>query len=107
MPGTNSRSDKSNTFLRYAKVYDVLNSDKDYKEESKYIDYLINKFIEKPKNEIKILDLACGTGILTKTLSGIVDKMQSNSIWDIIEDLDKKKLMEEGTDVLKKIALRI
>ena len=42
MPGTNSRSDKSNTFLRYAKVYDVLNSDKDYKEESKYIDYYID-----------------------------------------------------------------
>jgi len=62
MPGINSRSDKSNTFLRYAKIYDVLNSDKDYKEESKYIDSLINKFIEKPQNEINILDLACGTG---------------------------------------------
>ena len=62
MRGINSHSNKSNTFLRYAKVYDVLNADKDYKKESIYIDSLINKFIEKPKNEIRILDLACGTG---------------------------------------------
>ena len=62
MRGINSLSKKSNTFLRYAKIYDVLNADKDYKKESIYIDYLINKFIEKPKNEIRILDLACGTG---------------------------------------------
>ena len=44
MRGINSLSNKSNTFLRYAKVYDVLNADKDYKKESIYIDSLINKF---------------------------------------------------------------
>ena len=62
MRGINSLSNKNNTFLRYAKIYDVLNADKDYKKESIYIDSLVNKFIEKPKNEIRILDLACGTG---------------------------------------------
>ena len=42
MQGTNSVANKNNTFLKYAKFYDVLYSDKDYKEESHYIDSLIN-----------------------------------------------------------------
>ena len=54
MPGINSRSDKSNTFLRYAKIYDVLNSDKDYKEESKYYDQLKRYYDSFPKENIKV-----------------------------------------------------
>lgn len=46
-------------FDAYAKYYDLLYRDKNYKEEAEYIEKFINKF--KPGAE-SILDLGCGTG---------------------------------------------
>ncbi|MDQ3020510.1 MAG: class I SAM-dependent methyltransferase [Bacteroidota bacterium] len=46
-------------FASYAKYYDLLYKDKDYKSEADYIEKFIKKY--KPDSK-KILDLGCGTG---------------------------------------------
>jgi SAM-dependent methyltransferase len=53
---------KNAQFDVYAAFYDLLYKDKDYKGEAEYIDQLINKFSEKNKKNLSLLDLACGTG---------------------------------------------
>lgn len=49
-------------FSDYASFYDILYQDKEYIKESIYVSQLIEKFNSKPKENIKIIDLACGTG---------------------------------------------
>lgn len=49
-------------FDAYAAFYDLLYKDKNYKAESEYIDTLIDKFLNRKKQNIALLDLACGTG---------------------------------------------
>ena len=46
-------------FSKYADYYDALYQDKNYGEESKYIEKVINKFAGKRLN---ILELGCGSG---------------------------------------------
>lgn len=52
----------SDQFNTYAKFYDLLYKDKDYFGEASYINTLITKHSSKSKQDIKLLDLACGTG---------------------------------------------
>jgi SAM-dependent methyltransferase len=54
-------------FENYAKYYDLLYKDKDYKKEIDYIDSLIKKHSK--KDNISVLDLGCGTGIHANYLS--------------------------------------
>ncbi len=106
-PDKNNSPEAEDKFKSISEAYQVLS---DPEKKSKY-----DQFGEKPEifespeemftKIFSELDPLLG-GFLTKTLTGIVDKMQRNNIWEIIEDLDKNKLMEEGTDILKKIALR-
>ena len=46
-------------FSKYADYYDALYKDKNYNDESRYIERLINKFAGKKLN---ILELGCGSG---------------------------------------------
>lgn len=46
----------------YAEFYDLLYNQKDYLAESLFINQLIRKQKTQPAKELKILDLACGTG---------------------------------------------
>jgi DnaJ-class molecular chaperone len=106
-PDKNSSPEAEEKFKSISEAYQVLS---DPIKKSNYDQYGKKPdFFESPEEMFtKIfseLDPLLGL-FLTKTLSGIVDKLHSNNFWDIIEDLDKNKIMEEGTDVLKKIALR-
>jgi len=46
----------------YAKFYNLLYSQKDYTSEASFINQLIQKHKQQPAKNLKILDLACGTG---------------------------------------------
>ncbi len=48
------------TFSNYARYYDLLNQQKDYKKEVNYIISLLNKFAPNTSN---MLELGCGTGL--------------------------------------------
>ena len=52
----------SNNFNSYGHYYDILNSDKNYHKEVKYIQKIISLFLKK-KKKLKILELGSGTGI--------------------------------------------
>lgn len=54
--------DTKKQFDVYAEFYNLLYKDKRYKEEADYIDSLINRFYRGKATEVKLLDLACGTG---------------------------------------------
>ena len=47
-------------FSQYAQYYDLLNQQKDYKQEIDYISSLLNKYAPNAKN---MLELGCGTGL--------------------------------------------
>ena len=49
-------------FSTYARFYNLLYKDKDYKGESEYIHALIQRFAESSPAKVSVLDLACGTG---------------------------------------------
>lgn len=48
-------------FKNYAKYYDLLYQDKDYRKEIDFIDSLIKQHSK--KNNLRVLDIGCGTGI--------------------------------------------
>lgn len=54
-------------FNNYAKYYDLLYKDKDYKKEVDYIDSLIKQ--HSSNKNLRILDIGCGTGIHANYLS--------------------------------------
>jgi SAM-dependent methyltransferase len=54
-------------FNNYAKYYNLLYKDKDYKSEAAYVDGLVKRFSEKTGKTI--LDIGCGTGIHAALMS--------------------------------------
>tara|TARA_B100000900_G_scaffold414796_1_gene442540 strand:+ start:428 stop:1177 length:750 start_codon:yes stop_codon:yes gene_type:complete len=78
------------SFDDYSNYYDLLYKDKNYQEESKYIDDLIKNF-SKTNNET-LLELGCGTGAHAQYLS----KYGYN-----IYGIDKSKIMIELADTNK------
>ena len=49
-------------FKEYAQYYDLIYNDKDYIGETRFVSRLINNYCTEDMSEIKVLDLACGTG---------------------------------------------
>lgn len=56
----NSTKSETMVFKDYAKYYNLLYSDKDYKKETDYIESLIRRYL--PDNNNLVLDAGCGTG---------------------------------------------
>lgn len=65
-PIRNNTQNKPEVFAQYARYYDLLYRDKDYKAEAEYIAGLIRKFHPAAQN---ILELGSGTGIHASLLS--------------------------------------
>lgn len=49
-------------FIDYAKYYDLFYSNKDYAEEARTVDKLLNRYLTKDNEKTKIINLGCGTG---------------------------------------------
>ena len=49
-------------FDKYAEIYDIIYQDKNYFDETVFISELINRYLT-PAEHIRVLDLACGTGL--------------------------------------------
>ena len=65
----------------YAAFYDLLYKDKNYKAESEYIDRLIDRFSKQKRQNLTLLDLACGicgncTGKDTQPYQGVTYQNQ-------------------------------
>ena len=58
----------ANSFNKYSNYYDLVNSEKDYLGEVKYIHNLIKKYLQ--VDEYKLMDIGCGTGIHSEKLAG-------------------------------------
>jgi SAM-dependent methyltransferase len=49
-------------FSVYAEVYDLLYADKDYAAEAAFVANLLQRFLSRAPAQLRIVDLACGTG---------------------------------------------
>ena len=58
----------ANSFNKYSNYYDLVNSEKDYLGEVKYIQNLIKEYLQLDK--YKLMDIGCGTGIHSEKLAG-------------------------------------
>jgi SAM-dependent methyltransferase len=56
-------------FAEYARCYDLIYKDKDYAAESRFISLLLEEFLRAGPSEIRVLDLACGTGRHSRELA--------------------------------------
>lgn len=54
--------DTKETFSQYAAYYDILYQDKDYTKEALFISKLIKEELAKKNSDVRVLDVACGTG---------------------------------------------
>ena len=85
-----------NTFGKnYSKYYDLLYKEKDYKDEAKYINDLIQKF--SPINCKTLLDIGCGTGKhlkFFKELGYLVSGIDLSQ--DMINEAKKKLGQNQG-----------
>ena len=90
-------------FSKYADYYDALYKDKNYSEESKYIEKVINKFAGKKLN---ILELGCGSGnhafYLKRKGHKIVGVDRSKKMICLAKKKDKNKKIHFKTEDLRK-----
>lgn len=75
-------------FEKYSELYNVFNSEKDYKTEIEFITEIINKNLNKTK--LDILDLGCGTGIHSKLLSDMGHNVVGVDISEGMIEIAKK-----------------
>jgi 2-polyprenyl-3-methyl-5-hydroxy-6-metoxy-1,4-benzoquinol methylase len=67
-------------FDNYADIYDIIYQDKDYFAETQFISELINKSFYNTTNQIRVLDLACGTGLHAIELSKMGYEVDASDI---------------------------
>lgn len=67
-------------FKDYAPYYDLLYRDKDYPGEARFMTRLMERFVGKSAGQIRVLDLACGTGRHVCELSQIGFRVEGSDI---------------------------
>ncbi len=79
-------------FEDYCAYYDLLYQDKDYEGEAKYIDFIINRFLNTQKiKDISILELGCGTGKHASLLNAMGYRVHGIDSSDTMIEIAKKR----------------
>jgi SAM-dependent methyltransferase len=87
-------------FNTYAKFYNLFYKDKDYAKEAGYIHSLVKKYSEKDKKELRLLDLACGTGRHLLELSKLgYGKLSGSDIAAPMIEVAKKNAADAATSI--------
>ena len=84
-------------FSQYAEYYDILYQDKNYPDEATFISQLIKKLLPDTNADIRVLDIACGTGRHVMELAQLGYKVDGSDISKeminvAIRECKKKKL---------------
>ncbi|MFI5152021.1 MAG: class I SAM-dependent DNA methyltransferase [Chitinophagales bacterium] len=91
---------KSTQFGNYARFYDLLYRDKNYSGESQYINSLISKFCKKSKEDISVLDLACGTGRHLIELSNLgYERLNGSDISSSMIEMAKENMVRFNKNI--------
>lgn len=94
------KTDVTEQFNVYAAFYDLLYKDKDYKGEAAYIDSLLQEFVRKDRGNVKLLDLACGTGKHLMQLSRLgYSKLNGSDISASMIDVARSAVSKNGMDI--------
>jgi SAM-dependent methyltransferase len=86
-------------FSDYALIYDILYHDKNYKKESRFVSELIKQFSSKSPYELKIIDLACGTGQHIIELSKLGYNIDGSDPSEEMIKIAKQKNKENNLDI--------
>lgn len=85
------------SYFEFAKFYDNLTENVDYKKRAEYFDTIIKKHKKTDKN--LLLDLACGTGSLTEQMALLgYDCMGIDGSYEMLNEAFEKK-MNSGLDI--------
>lgn len=87
-------------FNAYAKFYNLFYKDKDYAKEAGYIHSLVQKYSKKDKKDLRLLDLACGTGRhLTELLKIGYANLSGSDIAAPMIEVAKRHAAETGKKI--------
>ncbi len=90
-------------YKNYAKYYDLLYNDKDYKKEANYVNSLISKYSKGSKN---ILELGCGTGIHAIELAKKGYQIDGVDLSKRMVDIAKKRLDHLPGDISSAVSFK-
>lgn len=79
-PRFESDNEIKETFSQYAAYYDILYQDKDYTKEALFISKLIKETLAKNNDNVRVLDVACGTGRHAMELSNLGYKVEGSDL---------------------------
>lgn len=86
-------------FSQYATYYDILYQDKDYGREALFISKLIKKLLPENKENIRVLDIACGTGRHTMELSHLGYKVEGSDLSEEMIKIAVKESKKSNLDI--------
>jgi len=88
-----------NPFREYAQYYDLLYRDKDYARETEFIVQLFDRWVAKPAEQIKVLDLACGTGRHAQELTRLGYHVEGSDISGDMVAVANEESSKQGLNI--------
>ncbi len=86
-------------FSEYAPYYDILYQDKNYPAEAAFVSRLVKKFAGKSKRDLRLLDLACGTGRHCMELSRMGYIVEGSDLSREMISIARKETEKQGLKI--------